>query len=212
MHFESPGSSCYDFSWVKGSHAYPSFAGLAKFSYISLTHSPLSHPHPFYCLWRHEFWWSRTTLSATLCRVKRSFKSYQNEHNSVKDTGEKGEKPCNIDQKICMTILFHFPSTFPFINSKVLKAFLKTFPTKIKPTKIMPSVQKKKIEARKAKKDGGWGEERKQKVNVKTAVSLLNPKTILKFCFLHMPEHCKLIFCIWIRRLCTTCKWPYGKS
>ena len=36
--------------------------------------------------------WTRATLSANACRVKRSFKPYQNEHNSVKDTGEKGKK------------------------------------------------------------------------------------------------------------------------
>ena len=40
----------------------------------------------------------------------------------------------------------------------------------------------------------------KRKVKVKTAVSLLNPKTMSKFCFLRMPELRKLIFCIWIRR------------
>ena len=31
-------------------------------------------------------------------------------------------------------------------------------------------------------------------------MSLLNPKTLSKFCFLRMPELRKLIFCIWIRR------------
>ena len=52
------------------------------------------------------------------------------------------------------------------------------------------------------KKSKKRGEERKRKVKVKTAVhsSLLNPKTILTFCFLHMPKLRKLIFCIWIRR------------
>ena len=44
------------------------------------------------------------------------------------------------------------------------------------------------------------GEERKQKVKVKTVESLSHPKTILEFCFLRMPEIRKLIFCIWIRR------------
>ena len=54
-------------------------------------------------------------VAANLCKVKRSFKPYQNEHNSVKDTGEKGKKPCNIDLKISMKILFHcYPPTFPF--------------------------------------------------------------------------------------------------
>ena len=47
-------------------------------------------------------------------RVKRSSKLYQNEHNSVKDTGEKGKKLWNIDSKITMKILFHYPPTFPF--------------------------------------------------------------------------------------------------
>ena len=36
------------------------------------------------------------------------------------------------------------------------------------------------------------GEERKRKVKVKTAVSLLIPKTISIFCFLRMPELRKL--------------------
>ena len=49
------------------------------------------------------------------CKVKRSFKPHQKGHNSVTDTGEKGEKPCNIDLKISMKILFHCPPTFPFI-------------------------------------------------------------------------------------------------
>ena len=57
---------------------------------------------------------------------------------------EKGKKPCNIDQKNFMKILFHFPPTFPFIISKILKVFLKTFPTKIKPTKC-PVLKRKKM-------------------------------------------------------------------
>ena len=48
-------------------------------------------PRPCCRFWRHQFWWSRTTLSVDLGRV-RSFKPYQNEHNSIKDTGEKGKK------------------------------------------------------------------------------------------------------------------------
>ena len=38
------------------------------------------------------------------------------------------------------------------------------------------------------KKIEGRGVERKRKEKVKTAVSLLNPKTISKFCFLRMPK------------------------
>ena len=126
--------------------------------------------------------------------MKGSFKANQNEHNSVKDTGKKGKKPCNIDLKIpwktCSTA--HLPFLSP--NPKILKAFLKTLPTKMKPTKC-PAREKKW-----GKKSEKRREERKRKVKVKTAVSLLNPKTISKFCFLRMPELRKLIFCIWIRR------------
>ena len=50
-----------------------------------------------------------------VCRVKRSFKPYQNEHNSLEDTGEKGKKPCNIDPKIAKKILFYYPPTSQFI-------------------------------------------------------------------------------------------------
>ena len=50
-----------------------------------------------------------------LVQRKRFFKPYQNEHNSVKDTSKKDKKPCNIDQKISMKILFHYPPTFPSI-------------------------------------------------------------------------------------------------
>ena len=74
-------------------------------------------------------------------------KDNQNEHNSVKDTGEKGKKPWNIDPKISMKIFLHPP--FLSSNPKILKAFLKTFPTKMKPTKC-PAREKKA--ARRAKK------------------------------------------------------------
>ena len=53
-------------------------------------------------------------VAANLCKVKRSFKPYQNEHNSVKDTGERSKKPHDKDLKISMKILFHYPPTFPF--------------------------------------------------------------------------------------------------
>ena len=54
----------------------------------------------------------------------------------------------------------------------------------------MPSKRKKK----RGKKNKKRREERKRKVKVKTAVSLLNPKTKSKFCFLRMPELRKLYF------------------
>ena len=65
---------------------------------------------------------------------------------------EKGKKPCNIDPKIPMKIWFHCPPTFLSSNPKILKAFLKTLPTKMKPTKC--PAREKKNEARKAKKEG----------------------------------------------------------
>ena len=66
---------------------------------------------------------------------------------------KKAKNPCNIDLKISMKILFHFSRHLPFLssNSKILNAFLKTFSTKIKPTKCRA---KEKNEARKAKKEG----------------------------------------------------------
>ena len=115
-------------------------------------------------------------MSANLCRVKRCFKPYQNQYNSVKDTGEKGKKPCNIDPKIAMKILLYYPPTFPSSNPKILKALVKTFPTKMKPSKC---ATKEKRRQEKRKKKGG------EKA---------------KFCFLCIPELLKLIFCIWIRR------------
>ena len=115
-----------------------------------------------------------------VCRVKRSFKPYKNEHNSVKDTGEKGKKPCDIDLKIAMKILFYYPLS---PNTKILKTFLKTFPSKIK------KKWGKKIENR--------GEERKRKVKSQHCCVTFKHK---KFCFLHVPKLCKLIFCNWIRR------------
>lgn len=42
----------------------------------------------------------RTTLSSYLWRGERSLKSYQNEHNSTKETGEKWEKPWKLDPNL----------------------------------------------------------------------------------------------------------------
>ena len=104
--------------------------------------------------------------------------------NHVTRTWKSPWKSCSIA---------HLPFLSP--NPKTLKAFLKTLPTKMKPIKC-PAREKKKW----GKKSEKRREERKRKVNVKTAVSLLNPKTMSKFCFLRMPELRKQIFCIWIRR------------
>ena len=125
-------------------------------------------------------------------------KEIHNEHNSVKGTKEKEEKTSNIHLTISMKILLHYPPKctctsilFLSSNPKILKASL-TFPTKIKPTKLNAQQEKKKMRHEKQKKIIR-GEKRKQKVKAKTAVSLLNPKTISKLCFLRVP---KANFCI----------------
>ena len=81
---------------------------------------------------------------------------------------------CKSPWNSCSTA--HLPFLSP--NPKILKAFLKTLPTKMKLSKC-PAREKKM-------------RQEKQEVKVKTAVS--------KFCFLRMPELRKVIFCIWIRR------------
>ena len=59
--------------------------------------------------------------------------------------------------------------------------------------KVIPKSFPSETKARKAektdKKGKGRGVERKRREKVKTAVSLFNPKTISKFCFLRM---CKI--------------------
>ena len=55
--------------------------------------------------------------------------------------------------------------------------------------KSFPSETKVRIAQKTDKKSKGRGVERKRREKVKTAVSLVNPKTISKFCFLRM---CKI--------------------
>ena len=147
-------------------------------------------PCPFYCFWHHQFYWSGTTLSTYLCRVKRCFKPYQNEHNSVKDTRDRGKKPCNIDLKISMKSCSTTHLPFLSSNSEILKAFLKTFPTKMKPTKC--PAKKKKNRARKAKIE----EKRESKI------FLFVHAWPLQACIFHLDQKAAK---------CTTCKWFYGK-
>ena len=82
--------------------------------------------------------------------------------------------------KSCSTTHLAFLSS----NRKILKAFLKTFPTKMKPTKC-PAREKK------------WG--KKEKSKSQDCCVTFKPQNS-KLSFLHMPELRKLIFCIWIRR------------
>lgn len=72
----------------------------------------------------------------------------------------------------------------------ILKAFAELFATKMKPTKRPAKGKKKKT----SKKRERRGDKRKQKVKFETALSLLNPKAILEFCFLPMCKLQKLIF------------------
>lgn len=125
---------------------------------------------------RHQFYRSTTTLSAKLCRVKRSFTQYQNEHDSVKEAREKGKQPFNVDLKIAVKILFNCacPPIFPF----TLKA-------------VPNAQQKKDSEERKAKEEG-----RRESEKEKKYCWITNKK----LGFLGMPELWKLPFCIWIKR------------
>ena len=131
---------------------------------------------------------------------KTSFKPYQNRHNSVKDTGQEKKAKNHVTLtwklpwKSCSTTHWPFLSWSTVVILKILKAFLKTFPTTIKSTKC-PAKEEKW-----GKKSKKRGKKRKRKVKVKTLVSLLSPKTISKICLLCMPEVHKLIVCIWIRR------------
>ena len=131
-----------------------------------------------------------TTLSANVCRVKRSYKPYQNEHVS-----RRPEKKAKNHVMLTWKLLWKSFSTthLPFLlsNPKILKAFQKTFRTKMKLTKCL-AAEKKKWGIRSERR----GEERKRKVKVKTAVSLLNPKTLSKFCFPCMPQLCTLVLYI----------------
>ena len=89
----------------------------------------------------------------------------------------------------------------PFLssNARILKAFLKTFPTKMKPTKC-PAREKNMRQKKRKRRRGGKANSKSQDC----CVTFKHQNS--KFCFLHMPELCKLIFYIWIRRPWTV--WP----
>ena len=105
--------------------------------------------------------------------------------------------------KSCSTTHLPFLSS----NPKILKAFLKTSPTKMKPAKCPAS--KKKIWRKKSKTRGG----EKAKSRSQDCCVTFKPKTISKFCFPCMPELCTQIFCIFDQNAakCTTCKRLCGK-
>ena len=79
----------------------------------------------------------------------------------------------------------HLPFLSP--NPEILKAFVKTLLPK---WSLLNAQQEKKMRQEKQKKRGG------QKAKSESQDCCVT----FKFCFLCMPELCKLIFCIWIRR------------
>ena len=123
-----------------------------------LTHSHLSRPKPplrIYVFSTAYLNGQGQLCPKNLCRVKRPFKPHQNEHNSFKDTGARKRQNNHV------TLTWKFPwksrstTLLPLLSShpKILKAFLKTFPPKMKPTKC--PAREKQHEARKAQKRGG---------------------------------------------------------
>ena len=82
--------------------------------------------------------------------MRRFFKPYPNESDSVKEAGEKGKKPVTLTwkfpRKSCPTS--HLPVLSS--NSQILKAFPKTLATEIKPT---INTQQKKKEMRQEKQN-----------------------------------------------------------
>ena len=57
----------------------------------------------------------KSSFSANLCRVKRSFKPYHKENDSVKKAGGKGKNICNAGSEKIMKILIHYQPTFHLI-------------------------------------------------------------------------------------------------
>ena len=134
--------------------------------------------------------------SASLCGFKRFFKLYQSEHDSVKETREQGRKPCNIDPKISVKTLICFTTLLPFLSSnpKIVKAFPKTLPTQMKPSKC-PAREKKRQEKRKKR------ERKKVKRKSQDCFVTFKLKNYLKiFLSVNAWTFHKLIFCMCIIR------------
>ena len=102
-------------------------------------------------------------MSANLCRVKGSFRPYQNENNSVKDTGsgKKAKNHLTFTQKLPKKIFSTTHLPFLSSNPKILKPFLKTFPTKMKPTNV--NAQQKEKKKKKKKKEKTRQEKRRKR-------------------------------------------------
>ena len=93
---------------------------------------------------------------------------------------KKAKNRVALTWKFPWTSCFTTHLSFLRSNSKILKAFPKTFPTKLKPCKC-PTKKKTRQEKRKKR--------RREKAKRKRQ---------LEDCFLHMPELRMLRFCIWL--------------
>ena len=108
-------------------------------------------------------------LCPPTCAERRDLSNHTRMSTIQSRTPEKKAKNhVTLTRKSCATTHLPFLSS----NPNILKAFLKTFATKMKPTKC-PAREKKR-----GKKSKKRGEERTRKVKVKTAVSLLTPKVL----------------------------------
>ena len=170
------------------------FSDDESLSQVTLTHSPLSHPCRSTSFLVCISFNGQGQLCLLTCAEWRDLSNHTRMSTIQSRTLKKKAK-----NHVTLTWKFPWKSSSTthllFLSSynKNLIAFL--FKLFLPKWSLLKAQQEKKNEARKVKKRGG-----KAKGKVKTAVSLLNPKTILKFCFLCIPELRKLIFCIWIRR------------
>ena len=69
--------------------------------------------------------------------MKRSFKPQNNEYDSVKDAEKKANNHITLTQKFSLKSCSSTHLPFLSSNPKILKAFPKTVPTKMKPIKCL---------------------------------------------------------------------------
>ena len=172
------------------------FSDDESLSQVTLAHSPLSHPCGSMSFLVCITFNGQGQLCLLTCAEWRDLSNHTRMSTIQSRTLEKKAKNH-------VTLTWKFPwkssSTTHLLFLSSYRKNLITFLFKLFPPKwslLNAQQEKKKMRQEKWKKRGG----EKAKGKVKTAVLLLNPKTILKFCFLYIPELCKLIFCIWIRR------------
>ena len=113
--------------------------------------SARADPRSFYHLWRHQFYWSRTTLSVSVCRVRRSFKHIPEWAQFSQGYRRKRQKNMWDWPENCHENLVPLPAYLSFHLTQDPKSFPKTFSHQNEAY----SMPRKKIEARKGKKEGG---------------------------------------------------------